>query len=73
MNSEQSMAEKYKRNAKMLTISNLLLVLGVFLHMWNDHRDSQPQPAPSEQSKLCLESRMFNPVDFSPTKQNQLD
>ena len=52
----------------------ILLLTAVVLGLTVKKTIAKPnEPQPSEQSKLCLESKMFNPVDFSPTKQNQLD
>ena len=61
------------RLIELLMVAILLLtavVLGLTLKL---RFDSQPQPQPSEQSKPCLESKMFNPVDFSQPQEQTLD
>lgn len=68
----QSQLNKTRRLTKTLLVSNSLMFLGVLFHTLNDHRESQYVDQLSAQSERCIESKMFNPIDYSQTSEPQL-
>ena len=72
-NHQQLMAEKSMRKSRrvlMLIALGLLIQVSVLWLIRDEKRDLQNERARLEQFERCIESKMFNPVDFSQTKEN---
>ena len=61
---------RLRRSRNMMLLFNALLFLGVLHHSLTEHSSGQDGHQLSEQSAQCIESKMFNPVDYSPTNPN---
>lgn len=67
---QQLMAEKSMRKSRrvlMLIALGLLIQVSVLWLIRDEKRDLQNERARLEQFERCIESKMFNPVDFSQT------